>query len=1032
MSAANVPTIWLEPLNLVICSAAERRSERNYRWMSTILMRSTLPMVQAVVPAIYPSLYVTSIFQNTHNHCLRPRINTYRHIRPNGGSREVKPTRLDMVFAWSRYDHKAWVSSPDERPTPENISRAISVDSDTRQNPLLSSDRMDVVQLPTPFYPPSLVQQNPVYGVRRVAPRGLPSSLGLPPIPDKEANSEIDPRDSGGPDGWIPRDSRLVRLTGKHPFNAEANLRDLYAQGFITPSNLFYVRNHGPVPFIDQNKANEWTVKFHGLCSNPKTLSLADLRTMFRVVTIPITIVCAGNRRKEQNVVQKSLGFAWGPGVLSTALFTGVYLADVLDFIQPTRQAKHVIFEGCDDLPNGPYGTSQLTSWARDKRKGMILAWAMNGLPLEPDHGFPLRLVVPAQVGGRSVKWLSRIELSTIESQHHLHFYDNKVLPMALGADQARAEKKWWYDRNTIACPDHDEILETADLPQDATYTLKGYAYAGGGRRVTRVEISSDDGTTWNLANVDYPEDRFREVVYFDPVYGNLDMTDSDTCFCWCFWSFDIEISVLKASEAIMVRCMDESIALQPRDMYWNANATVVEPAEVLRVFEIRWFRVCIQQLEGGKLRFEHPTSKFPVHPFVAGTQPGGWMQRLKDEGLDPAKPNFSADSAKPSTPKKELSKPAEIIMTKEGVDRKISIEELASPVAKEQAWFVVRGEVYNGSRFFNDHPGNAESIKLVAGEDATEDFLAIHSLNAQRQLADFHIGTLVGAHSSKEVGDGEASGSFLQPKTWKPVRLSRIEDVSKDAKVFRFQLTSAEQELGLPFGQHVYVRLRRKVTNKERGEIVQGELVQRAYTPLSERNAKGFIDLLIKIYYPSAEFPQGGRMTVGFSQLVVGDSVELKGPIGHFIWKGNGIASLHGEERRIAEIGLICGGSGVTPILQVLRAILTDPTGLHTKVWVLDVNRYLDDILCREELDRLALEHGPHFKLHYSLTGKPLPDDWPYSTGRITDEMLVSHLPVPGTDALVCVCGPPQMEESVKAALKRTGWEPPKQVVLF
>jgi nitrate reductase (NAD(P)H) len=213
------------------------------------------------------------------------------------------------------------------------------------------------------------------------------------------------------------------------------------------------------------------------------TFTLADLLTKFQVVTLPVTLVCAGNRRKEQNVVQKSLGFSWGAGGLSTALFTGVYLCDVLEYVKPTKKAKHVIFEGCDDLPNGPYGTrfvvvsqyfrgsfveissSQLLSWARDKRKGMLISWAMNGLAyvpgnrlfgfltkgftlcrLEPDHGYPLRLVVPAQIGGRSVKWLNRIELSDVESQHHLHFHDNKVLPMSLGPDQARAEKNWWYD----------------------------------------------------------------------------------------------------------------------------------------------------------------------------------------------------------------------------------------------------------------------------------------------------------------------------------------------------------------------------------------------------------------------------------------------------------------------------------------------------------------------------------------------------------------------------------------------------------
>jgi nitrate reductase (NAD(P)H) len=459
---------------------------------------------------------------------------------------------------------------------------------------------------------------------------------------------------------------------------------------------------------------------------------------------------------------------------------------------------------------------------------------------------------------------------------------------------------------------------------------------------------------------------------------------------------------------------MDESLALQPRNMYWNATG----------MMNNWWFRVCIHQMDDGKLRFEHPT--------MAGTQPGGWMQRLKDEGLDPTKPIFSTDSTTRSTSKAAISKPAETVMTKPGVDRKITVAELESSEAKEQAWFVVRGEVYNGSGFFTDHPGGADSIILVAGEDATEDFMAIHSSDARKQLADFHIGTLIGTQSSKVVEVEENPGSFLHPKKWKQVKLLKIEDVSGDAKIFRFSLPHAEQELGLPFGQHVYARLRRKVAHQESAEIVQGELVQRAYTPLSERNAKGFIDLLIKIYYPSAEFPQGGRMTLCFSELVVGDMVELKGPVGHFVWKGNGIASLHGEEKRIAEIGLVCAGSGITPILQVLRAILTDPAGYNTKVWVLDLNRFPEDILCREELDRLALQHKSHFKLHYSLTGKPVPEDWPYSTGRITDAMLVSHLPPPGQDRLVCICGPPLMEQSVKAALNQMGWDLSNQVLLF
>jgi nitrate reductase (NAD(P)H) len=106
----------------------------------------------------------------------------------------------------------------------------------------------------------------------------------------------------------------------------------------------------------------------------------------------------------------------------------------------------------------------------------------------------------------------------------------------------------------------------------EESYTLRGYAYAGGGRRVTRVEISFDDGGSWSLANITYPEDLFRAVVHSDPVYGTLDFTESDACFCWCFWSFEATFDILTKSDAVMVRCMDDSLALQPRDMYWNAT----------------------------------------------------------------------------------------------------------------------------------------------------------------------------------------------------------------------------------------------------------------------------------------------------------------------------------------------------------------------------------------------------------------------------------------------------------------------------
>ena len=155
--------------------------------------------------------------------------------------------------------------------------------------------------------------------------------------------------------------------------------------------------------------------------------------------------------------------------------------------------------------------------------------------------------------------------------------------------------------------------------------------------------------------------------------------------------------------------------------------------------------------------------------------------------------------------------------------------------------------------------------------------------------------------------------------------------------------------------------------------------------------------------------------MTLGFAELKPGDIVELKGPIGHFVWKSQGMALLDGVERRVREIGMVCGGSGITPILQVVRGIFGDPSDTTTQVSVLDVNRFVRDILCRDELDILAAEHPTRLRIHYSLTGNQIPSDWSYSTGRVTSEMLKAHLLEAGEDRIVCICGPPPLEQQIK-----------------
>ncbi|KAJ1309428.1 hypothetical protein OPQ81_006204 [Rhizoctonia solani] len=816
------------------------------------------------------------------------------------------------------------------------------------------------------------------------ASTGFPKSF--PALPQSTPPSLVSTQDAQTPDNWVKRDDRLVRLTGKHPFNCEAKLGDLFSAGFLTPTELFYVRNHGAVPKVDEEAARNWNLRVHGLVKNECALTLNDLKSKFPVVTLPVTLVCAGNRRKEQNMALKGLGFNWGAAGVSTALFTGVYLADVLQYVQPIRPiAKHVIFEGTDSLPNGPYGTSQRLSWAASKEKGMLLAWAMNGLPLTPDHGFPLRVVIPGQIGGRSVKWLNRIEVSDQESQHHLHFFDNKVLPTQLSPEQARDEKKWWYDpkyiindlnvNSAIAKPDHDETVE---VPQtgDATelfYPIRGYAYAGGGRRVTRVEISLDEGNTWTLAEITYPEDLYRSVCHNDESYGSLDLTERDTCFCWCFWTSHVSIADLYKSHSIMCRAMDESLALQQRDMYWN-------PTGMMNNW---WFRIAIHRIESSDrtvLQFEHPT--------LAGTASGGWMQRMKEAGQSVTNPIFGPVQSRVDQSSAVTSQPPEeISMKNPNVKRIITVAELkAQP--KEQPWFVVDGEVYDGTGYLADHPGGADSIILAAGQDASEDFFAIHSPDAKKKMTAFHIGTLAqeeGGLQDDSPAEDEASPIFLNKTKWKSVQLQAITPISPDTSIFRFTLQAPEQPLGLPVGQHVFVRLRRKDT---------GEMVQRAYTPVSRERELGHIDLLVKMYLPTDEYPQGGKMSVGFHQLVIGDTIELKGPLGSFVWNGNGVALWKGLERRVRNIGLICAGSGITPILQVLRSVLEDDTDHDTRLWLLDSNRTEQDILCRDELLSFSERKG-RMKAHFTLSKSPR-EGWTFSTGRINDEMMKAHLPSP------------------------------------
>ncbi|CAH0020933.1 unnamed protein product [Clonostachys rhizophaga] len=917
--------------------------------------------------------------------------------------------------------------------------------------------------------------------VELFAPRSFYDSNLLPPVPRIEPTIPL-AVDGPTPDNWVNRDERLVRLTGKHPFNVEAPLSTLFSKGFLTPQNLFYVRNHGYVPRVTRDEAKSWKLRVHGLVENEFQFTIDDLKSMFPTVTLPVTLVCAGNRRKEQNVVTKGLGFNWGAAGVSTGLFTGVYLADIIDYCRPKNplltaypsyetvvpgRARHVIFEGADELPKGKYGTSQRLSWAMDRQKGMLIAWAINGEDLSPDHGYPLRLVVPGQIGGRMVKWLQRIEISDRESQHHLHFFDNKLLPTVVSADQARNEDKWWYDPKyiindlnvnaAICSPDHNQIV-TLQPNSSQRLPIEGYAYTGGGRRITRVEVTLDDGKTWRLADITYPEDLYRLYpVQNHPFFGTLDLSMTEMSFCWCFWRLDLNIMsdlVGPDVRVIAVRAMDEALQTMPRDMYWS-------PTSMMNSW---WFRVAVHKDEKGEsVRFEHPAP-------VAGDA-GGWMQRMKDAGADPRFPNFggespySASASNTAASQPDASSAKEDILKEMLDDSKTSVaitpEELAQHADSEgpEPWFVVHGHVYDGTKFLEGHPGGEQSIRIVAGEDATEDFMAIHSVDAKRMLRDYHLGKLQGSISTEASADAaedeDSSKPFLQPKRWKKTYLTSKRVVSHDSRIFRFALSHEDQLVGLPVGQHVYVRVKR--TNPTTKEV---ETIQRAYTPYSSNSQKGYLDILIKVYFPGAppnskdgDYP-GGKMTMLLENAPIGAeseelTIELKGPVGEFTYLGNKQVQWNPGNRcrSIKKLVMICGGSGITPIWTTLKAIAdefqalpADETHEPIQIWLISGNRTEEDILLREELEEIASLLKQHIRVWYVLSSNNLGDDWKMGRGYVDENCLRQHLPPPPPtptgdeleDTLALVCGPPPMEKCVSAGLKSLGWDIDRTVVFF
>ena len=482
-------------------------------------------------------------------------------------------------------------------------------------------------------------------------------------------------------------------------------------------------------------------------------------------------------------MVKKTIGFNWGPSGTSCSTWTGVRLGDVLNAcgIDRSGGANYVCLRGPkEELPkggDGSYGTSITINRAMDPSNDVILAFKQNGRLLTPDHGFPVRVIIPGFIGGRMIKWLEEITVTSEESQNYYHFHDNRVLPSVV--DETRAnEEGWWYKpdfiindlniNSAIISPGHDEALA---LTSGTVIPFKGYAYSNG-NKIIRCELSLDDGATWKLADVTH----------------RAKPNAAGRHWAWVWWEIGVPVAELLQCREVQCRAWDSCMNTQPNTFTWNVMGMMNN---------------CIYRVK------MHPTptadGRFALafeHPTIAGPTVGGWMNR--------------ADRPVAVTEVQTVAPPPPA----NGV-RIISMDEVEKHDTAESAWFVYEGRVYDATPFLKEHPGGADSILLVAGTDATDEFNAIHSTKAKKMLMEYYIGDLEGEHLSN--GNGVANGAAaangavaaaavpqdlvaLNPKKRIAFTLAEKEELSHNVRRFRFALQSPEHRFGLPVGKHVFL----------------------------------------------------------------------------------------------------------------------------------------------------------------------------------------------------------------------------------
>ncbi|XP_048687606.2 sulfite oxidase, mitochondrial isoform X2 [Caretta caretta] len=372
----------------------------------------------------------------------------------------------------------------------------------------------------------------------------------------------------GDPYSGDPPRHPALKVNSLKPFNAEPPA-ELLTENYLTPNQLFFKRNHLPVPAVDPAR---YRLEVEGPGGRVLVFSLPELKRWFPKHEVTVTLQCAGNRRSEMSRVRQVKGLEWGVAAISTARWGGVRLRDVLAHAGYTEEdeeagERHVCFEGLDkDLSGVAYGASIPYRAAMGRGAEVLLAYEMNGEELPQDHGYPLRVVVPGVVGARNVKWLGRVSVSREESPSHWQQNDYKGFSPAVDWDTvdfatAPAIQELPV-QSAITAPAPGATVPPREL------TVKGYAWSGGGRGVVRVDVSLDGGRTWHVAELMGEEQR------------------PGRAWAWRLWRLTAPVPPDRTELDIVCKAVDTSYNVQPDTVepIWNLRGVLSNAWHHVRV----------------------------------------------------------------------------------------------------------------------------------------------------------------------------------------------------------------------------------------------------------------------------------------------------------------------------------------------------------------------------------------------------------------------------------------------------------------